>query len=172
MIDYSTLTLSQSISLGTVELATDEHPDQDRWLWFGDLYADPEWGLRSVFPDFSPTVAGSIHTACNAMSTGTFSPAQRSELAEQWRAVAALAREERDSAPTEALEIAWSAVLDTCTDAADYLAGRAFGGLEAILGVSCAVALQRSEADAASFINRAHCAWHAQLHDAVHDAVA
>lgn len=133
--------------------ADPEHPDADRWAWFGGLYASPEWGLVTVIPNLPPIAFGRISRACNAI-------VDRASSAEQWEAIKELAQAGLlASPPNGALNFTWSAVLDTCIDAFDHLAGREFVGNEAIMGAVLAVRIQHSEAAAARFAANAIDAW-------------
>lgn len=140
--------------IGDIETPADaEHPDADRWAWIGGLYASPEWGLVTAIPDLPPIAISQISRACTAMIDRASSP-------EQWEAIKELAQAGLStSQPNGALNFAWSAVLDTCIDAFDHLAGRQFFGNEAIMGAVLAVRSQHSEAAAARFAANAIDAW-------------
>lgn len=142
------------LAIGDLEAPIDpEYPDADRWEWIGGLYASPEWGLVTMVPDV-PTIAISrISRACRAM-------ADQASSSEQWESIRKLAQAGfSTSTPNGPLNFAWSAVLDTCVDAFDHLAGRQFVGNEAIMGAVLAVRSQHSEAVAAQFAANAIDAW-------------
>jgi len=147
------LNLFEVFAQGVIEApAGNDHPAADRWRWFADLYAHRTWGLVAAIDGFSRLAGDQIAAACRdtATDTATF---------EQWQAIADLARTARTAAQSRGLDIAWSAVADTCTDALDHLAGHTFGGLEAILGTLDAIGHEHEPAIAVSFVRDAYTAW-------------
>lgn len=158
MTSHSIFGVAADLALGEIEPPADpEYPAADRWTWIGGLYASPEWGLITLIPDLPPIAVNHISTACSAMAT-------RTSDRQQWQAIDTLAHVGLSTAPAgSGLSLAWSAVLDTCTDAFDDLAGNEFGGSEAIVGAVAAVHRQHSNAVAARFTTNAIDAWIRQL---------
>lgn len=153
MTQRSGYDLLHAVARGAVEPpASDAFPAVDRWRWFADLYAHPAWGLVSVIPSFPQIAAGQVAAACRATAARTATP-------EQWGAVKVLAHAGLETTQTRALALVWSAVSDTCTDAADHLDGLDFGGLEAVLGAVEAVLHQHTDPVAAAFFDSACAAW-------------
>ncbi|BCN46601.1 hypothetical protein [Prescottella equi] len=136
--------------------ASDDHSTVDRWTWFSGLYADQTWGLVAAIPGFPRIAADQIAGACRATASGT-------ATVDQWRAIDSLAASGLAATQTRSLTLAWSAAIDTATDAFDYLAGHDFGGLEAILGAFEAVLTQYPAPVAAAFVDGALTAWARQL---------
>ena len=144
------LNLFEALAQGVIEApAGDDHPAADRWPWFADLYAHRTWGLVAAIDGFSRLAADQIAAACRDTATAT-------ATREQWHAIADLAR---TAAHSPGLDLAWSAVADTCTDALDHLAGHTFGGLEAILGALDAIGHEHETPIAMSFAHDAYTAW-------------
>ncbi|MCD2114604.1 hypothetical protein LQ384_26225 [Rhodococcus rhodochrous] len=147
------LNLFEAIAQGIIEApAGDDHPNADRWQWFADLYANRTWGLVAAIDGFPRLAADQIAAACRDTATDT-------ATIEQWHAIADIARTARTAAHSPGLDIAWSAVADTCTDALDHLAGHTFGGLEAILGALDATWHEHDTPIAMSFVRDAYTAW-------------
>lgn len=136
--------------------ASDSHSAVDRWSWFADLYADQAWGLVAAIPGFPRMAADQIAAACRATAVGT-------ATIEQWQAIDSLANAGLTAASTRGLTLAWSAVVDSTTDAFDHLAGHTFGGLEAVVGAFEAVLVQHPAPVAATFVDGAVTAWARQL---------
>lgn len=136
--------------------ASDGHSAADRWTWFSSLYADQTWGLVAAVPGFPRMAADQIAGACVSTASGT-------ATVEQWRALDSLATSGLAAAQTRSVTLAWTAAIDTVTDAFDHLAGHDFGGIEAILGAFEAVLAQHPAPVAASFVDRALAAWARQL---------
>lgn len=145
---------------GLEQPASDDYPAADRWAWFADLYADQTWGLVAAIPGFPRFAADLIASVCRATATET-------ATVDQWQAINALALAGLEAAPSPSLNLAWTAVLDTCSDAYDHLAGETFGGLEAVLGAVEAVLHQHPEPNAAAFVDGALTAWSRQLDSSV-----
>jgi len=147
------LNLLEAIAQGVIEApAGDDHPDAGRWHWFADLYAHRSWGLVAAIDGFPRLAADHIAAACRDTATNT-------ATLEHWQAIANIARTARTAAHSPGLDLAWSAVADTCTDALDHLAGRTFGGLEAILGALDALGHEHETPIAMSFARAAYTAW-------------
>jgi hypothetical protein len=162
------LTLFEALSYAVIDApAGDDHPAADRWRWFADLYGNRTWGLVSTVEGFPRMAADQIATACRDTA------AQRATI-EQWQAIKEVATAGRAAAPSQSVDLAWSAVLDTCGDAFDHLAGRRFGGLEAILGSIEAVLHEHDVPIARTFVNDAYSTWERQLtsHDSYAESVA
>ncbi len=90
------------------------------------------------------------------------------------QAIKEVATAGRATAQSQSVDLAWSAVLDTCGDAFDHLAGRRFGGLEAILGSIEAVLHEHDAPIARTFVDDAYSTWERQLtsHDSYAERVA
>ncbi|MGU3585949.1 hypothetical protein ACLBYD_22605 [Rhodococcus sp. C26F] len=147
------LNLFEAIAQGVIEVpAGDDHPAADRWQWFADLYSHRTWGLVAAIDGFARLAAEHIAAACRDTATDT-------ATVEQWQAIAEITRTARTTSHSPGLEIAWSAVADTCTDALDHLAGRTFSGLEAILGALDAIGHEHEPPIAVSFARDAYTAW-------------
>lgn len=147
------LSLLEALAHGLIDPpAGDDHPARERWQWFADLYSDRTWGLVAAVDGFPRMVADQIAAACR-------DTADRTATIEQWKAVKDVAITARSAAQSESLELAWSAVIDTCTDALDHLAGYTFGGLEAILGALDAIQHEHTHEAAMSLVNDAYTAW-------------
>ncbi len=147
------LTLFEALAHGVIETpAGDDHPAADRWHWLADLYSNRVWGLVATVDGFPRLAADQIAAACRDTATAT-------ATLEQWQAIAGIARTARATAPSPGLDMAWSAVADTCTDACDHLAGRTFGGLEAVLGALDAIGHEHESQVAMSFVRAAYAAW-------------
>lgn len=147
------LSLFEAVAQGVIEApAGDDHSAADRWRWFADLYAHRTWGLVAAIDGFPRLAADQIAAACRDTATGT-------ATLEQWQAIADIASRARTAAHSPGLDVAWSAVADTCTDALDHLAGRTFGGLEAILGALDAIGHEHEPSSAMSFVRDAYTAW-------------
>ncbi|MET4614117.1 hypothetical protein ABIC28_005130 [Rhodococcus sp. PvR044] len=140
--------------------ASDDYPAADRWSWFAGLYADQTWGLVAAIPEFPRFAADQLASVCRATAAET-------ATVEEWQAINALALAGRAAAHSPSLALAWTAVLDTCTDAYDHLAGKTFGGSEAVLGAVEAVLHQHPEPNAAAFVDGALTAWTRQLDSSV-----
>ena len=147
------LNLFEAIAQGVIEApAGDDHPAADRWHWFADLYADRSWGLVAAIDGFPRLAADQIAAACRDTATDT-------ATLEHWQAIADLASRARTAAHCPGLDLAWSAVADTCADALDHLAGRTFGGVEAILCALDAIGHEHEPSIAMSFVRDAYTAW-------------
>jgi hypothetical protein len=147
------MNLFEAIAQGLIETpASDDHPAADRWHWFADLYSNRTWGVVSAVRGFPHMAAEQIAAACRDTAAETAS-------IDHWHAIAELARTACISAQSQSLEIAWSAVTDTCTDALDHLGGYTFGGRETILGALDAIQREHGLQIAMSFAGDAYTAW-------------
>lgn len=157
MTDLSPAALLDALTQGILDPpASDGHPVADRWSWFADLYADQTWGLVTAIPEFPRIAADQVAIACRATAAQT-------ATIEQWSALETLSAAGLATAQTRSLEMAWTALAETCTDARDHLTGNDFGGLEVALSALEALLHRHPEAIAATFISAAYAAWERQL---------
>lgn len=153
MTRSSHLDLLKSITQGTIETpAEEDHTTADRWHSFADLHSNRTWGSVAAIERYPRMAADQITAVCQNTATETATIKQRQAIADP----ACVARSATQS---ESLEIAWSAVPDTCTAALDHLGGYAFRGIEVILSALDAIQPEHEFQSAMSFAGDAYTTW-------------